>query len=378
MKHICFLSATHPWNDTRVLLKEAASLAGGGYRITHIAPGDAAAPGSVGGVRIVTFPTGSRLTRIRRLFAVARVEKADAWHCNELESWLVGVILRLLGRRCRVVFDVHEHYPGLFDDRRFPAWTRVFGPSLIRLYMRILTPLTDFFILAKRSIAADIRVQADRREFIFNYATTSPLATDQQELNDTLERDFAGGPVAVHVGAISRSRGWPQLLRALASMSHKDMTVSLFGTVDEGGEVLLREARRLGVESRIRLRDRIPFDQMRLYFRRCRFGLMLYQPGLTNHVFAFPMKMYDYMGEGLCFIGPDFAIEVTPVVQKWRCGILIDTASPEELTAAMDRLLDNPKEAREMGQRGQEAILTEYNWLTEEQKLLAVYERLLA
>ena len=36
---ICFLSYTHPYDDTRVFHKEAFSLSQAGYQVIHLAPG---------------------------------------------------------------------------------------------------------------------------------------------------------------------------------------------------------------------------------------------------------------------------------------------------------------------------------------------------
>jgi glycosyltransferase involved in cell wall biosynthesis len=102
-------------------------------------------------------------------------------------------------------------------------------------------------------------------------------------------------------------------------------------------------------------------------------GLMLYQPGIRNHVYAFPMKMYDYMLAGLPIVGPKFAVEVVPVVNELACGLLVDTSRPEEIAQALDELCGNPNLAREMGRRGLEGVIRRYNWEIEADKLTSVY-----
>ena len=45
------------------------------------------------------------------LYRRARAISAECYHCNEVDSWLVGVALKISGRP-RLVFDVHETFPG--------------------------------------------------------------------------------------------------------------------------------------------------------------------------------------------------------------------------------------------------------------------------
>ena len=107
-------------------------------------------------------------------------------------------------------------------------------------------------------------------------------------------------------------------------------------------------------------------------------GLILYQPGIQNHVFAFPIKMYDYMLAGLPLIGPEFAVEVEPVVREEKCGMLLNTSQPQEIALALDWMCANPERAREMGNRGRQAVLGKYNWESEADKLLQCYADLLS
>src|SRR5712672_3507476 len=121
---ICFLSSMHPPLDKRVFYKEARGLSKAGYEVVHLAPGDGK-EWTEEGVRIITYkpPKGlwARVMQMRSLYARARLIDADVYHCNELDSWLVGAMLRLFSKRM-FVFDVHEHYPEDFAEHYCPSW----------------------------------------------------------------------------------------------------------------------------------------------------------------------------------------------------------------------------------------------------------------
>lgn len=380
-KHICFLSLTHTYDDNRIFQKEARTLAEAGYRVTHIAPGTGK-NFTQHGVHVHFYPrtegaTG-RLRRFFNLLVTGHSLDADYYHCNEMESWLAGWILKLLKPGRRIVFDVHEHYPSRFDDPRFPGWLNKIGEPLILGIFRLLTPWTDHFIYAKRSVAGDFQRLPgveDKGTFVFNYG---PLWLKERNLTDVapeIRQKFSQGLTAVHVGVFAKIRGWPQLLKAMSMMKNRHMNLIALGRVDEGKDAILAEAARLNIQERIQILDRIPYEEMFDYLLCADIGLMLYQPGVQNHIFAFPIKMYDYMLAGLPVIGPDFAVEVVPVIQENSCGILVDTSDPMQIVEALDLLCEDREEAIAMGLRGREAVLREYHWETQIPQLLAVYDQ---
>ena len=376
---VCFLSFTHPSFDTRILHKEARSLAEAGFDVSHVAP---AQPGEVdrmeNGVRVHVYPRwrGGRLTRFIQLYRIAAREDADCYHCNEVESWLVGMAFKLFHPRRRIVFDVHEHYPSRFYEPHFPRWIGPIGEPMIRRLFRWLGPRTDHLVFAKRSVAPDFPPDPARQSFIFNYAPLRFRGRRREDVPAEVRRPFEGRPTAVHIGDLSRARGWPQLVEALALMKNRDMRALCLGGVAEGEAALMEEARRLGVADRVEIRPRVPYDQVFDYLLCAQVGLMLYQPGILNHVYAFPMKLYDYMLAGIPVIGPEFAVEVAPVIDEERCGWVIDTSSASQLAEALDRVCEQPGSAREAGDRGREAALRRYNWDAEGEKLVTIYSGL--
>lgn len=379
---VVFLSLTHRFDDTRILHKEARALAEAGFTVTHVAPNyGQVAPDVVEGVCIVLYqPRGTgRMGRLLGLWRTTRSIPADCFHCNEVESWIVACVLKVARPRLRVVFDVHEHYPSRFaEGDRFPRWVRPVGGSLMKLLFRLLTPLTDHVVFAKRSVAPDFHVGPDRATFIFNYAPRRIHMPSGSPPPPAMRSPGGTGVIAVHIGGFSRPRGWPQLLQALAVMRHSEVRVVALGDVLEGEATLMAEATRLGVAERIQVIPRVSYDELFGYLVCAKVGLMLYQPGILNHVYAFPMKLYDYMLAGLPVIGPNFAPEVTPVVEGEGIGWLVDTADPSAIAAALDAVADDPAASAAMGVRAKTAARERYSWEHEAEKLVRIYRRFAA
>jgi glycosyltransferase involved in cell wall biosynthesis len=59
------------------------------------------------------------------------------------------------------------------------------------------------------------------------------------------------------------------------------------------------------------------------------------------------------------------------------CGITVDPLNVDAIAEAITWILDHPAEAAAMGERGRRAVLEKYNWDTEAQRLLALYQKLL-
>jgi glycosyltransferase involved in cell wall biosynthesis len=374
---ICFLSYTHIYNDTRILHKEAFSLAEAGFEVVHLAPDHTAMTYQIDGVNVETYPRCSgilgRLVRFVRLFKKGVQMDADCYHCNEIESWFVGLLIKLFHRDKRVIFDVHEHYPSRFDEPHVPKGLGLIGKPAIQLCFQILPMWTDYLIFAKRSVEPDFRLIPGRHDFIFNYGPLRLLSHTIEDVDPSIRQEMNAPKTAIHIGGFSRARGWPQLLQALKEMEHQELEVVCFGAVYEGTETLMAEAERLGVADRIHIRKPVPYEQIVDYLLCADVGLMLYQPHILNHVYAFPMKMYDYMLAGLPVIGPDFAVEVEPVIRQEECGLVVNTADPKQIADALDTLCDNPSLAQDMGRRGREAVKREYNWESQAKKLIDLY-----
>ncbi len=94
-----------------------------------------------------------------------------------------------------------------------------------------------------------------------------------------------------------------------------------------------------------------------------------------NYLNSQPVKLFEYMCAGIPVIASDFPI-CREIVVRAGCGILVNPLDAREIAGAMEYLLAHPREAKEMGRRGYQAILERYNWANEEKILLRFYSEL--
>jgi glycosyltransferase involved in cell wall biosynthesis len=442
--HIVFLSSAHPPEDKRVFAKEAITLAAAGWRVTHLCPWPGSGPAAYDkdGVRIATYRRGKRI--VQRAFGVLALarrglsERPDVLHCNEVDSWVSGLLAKLWSRgKVRVVFDVHEHYPSTFAESRFPPALRPFVAATLRLLFRALTPFTDRIVFAKRTVAPDYPGAGAKGVLVQNFAPAASPSPSPPVLPPLSPASLAfpspawagqgrgegGGPHSVHpgpgasraerppspnplpprlggegskgsegaragvaeegrtltlihVGLISRLRGWPQLLAAMAQLP-TPARLHVIGTFNDGSEADFQaEVARLGLAEQVQHHSWMPFDAMMTACRAADIGLVLFQPGTQNHVFASPHKLFDYWLAGLPVIAPDFAVEVRAFMEDAQGGMLVDPSDPAAIARATAALAD-PALRRTLGQAGRAAVLARYNWEAEAAKLITMYRTLL-
>jgi glycosyltransferase involved in cell wall biosynthesis len=373
---VVLLSSAHPARDKRVFEKVARALSEMGLEVTHVCP--AATDESVGEeiidrIRIVRYRRKTGLMRralgVPRLIGHALREGGDVYHCNEVDSWLAGVVAARW-RRAKVVFDVHEHYPSIFTSRHLPPFLRKWGGLFIRLLYRALTPVTDGLVFAKSTVEADFP-NHPLTALVRNLPPLRLLATTAEI------RPSSGDEIlAVHTGVLRRARGWPQMLDALV-LASSDISLRIVGGFTDGsGNDFDRRVTELGLTERVEIEPWLPFDAAFDQLRDADIGLILFQPGVQNHVFASPHKLFDYMLAGLPVIAPAFGVEIAQIVDRHDCGILVDPSDPADIADALERLAGDNELRRRMGERGRRAVIEELNWERESECLLDLYRRL--
>nr|WP_246504183.1 glycosyltransferase [Plastoroseomonas arctica] len=362
------LSAAHPPDDVRVVVKEGAALAAAGWRVRHLCPSGAAAPPAmVAGVAIESFARAQgRWARLRGIPALARraaSSGATVLHASEPDAWVAAWLAARRGG-ARLVIDVHEHYPSRLDGV-LPGPLRPPARAALRLFCRAMAARADAVVVAKDGLAEDFGRGAGCVP-VRNHADALPVAP---------RRHRAGPLRLVHLGALTRARGWPEMLAALA-LTQPDTRLVLLGRFTDGSEAAFtREADRLGLTARIERHGWQPRVDALAMAAGCDVGLVLFQRGEENHRLALPHKLFDCMLAGLPVIAPAFATEVAAVVRAAGCGVLVDSGDPRAISAAVEDLADPALRAR-LGAAGREAALTRFSWSAEAVRLVALYDRL--
>jgi glycosyltransferase involved in cell wall biosynthesis len=364
------LTTTHRPHDGRIFEKEAKSLAKE-HDVTIIAPWDAGDVGEDGGVRVVTVrkPASNLLHPVTlwRTFRACLSRECDVIHCHEPDALLIALLLKAVRGR-KVVYDIHEHWPSEIPfDLGLPnatGFTR-FLESLLSPVEVGLARFADARIAVSESVAERFRGNGKEPVIISNFsvADSVPLAP----------QGGSGRNVMYMAGNMQLFHGIRECISAMSKVTAKypDLSLTLVGNVREDIGAIVAET---DPRPEITLTGYLPYRQMYETLCRGSIGLLVFQPDYYNAYIGLPNKLFDYMLCGLPVVASNFP-EIRKVVGEAGCGVLVDPTDPDAIAEAIAYLLENPDEARRMGENGRKAVLEKYNWGEMEGRLLAMYRR---
>lgn len=358
------LSSVHSPVDTRIVQREIKSLVQAGYRVVYIVPAGGQEQGNGFEIRPLPKPS-SRPRRMTvttsQVFFAALAEKGDVYHFHDPELLPVGMALRVLGKR--VIYDAHEDVPAATLTKHYlhpwarSALARVVG-ALELGFARTLSGV----IAATPSIAE--RFGGLRTEIVQNFPLFEEVHTEGVEY-------ALREPVVAYTGSISELRGIREMLSAVHQVNKKlPLTLEIAGWFSSSQ--LETELRESDAWSRVRFHGRIGYDEVQKLHGRARIGLVVFHEA-PNHVRAQPNKLFEYMGAGIPVIASDFPLW-RGLVEGEKCGLLVDPKDAGAIARAIEYLLSNPEEAREMGENGRRAVEQRYNWAREADKLIRMYD----
>ncbi len=360
------MTSVHARYDIRIFHKECVSLAKAGYDVTLIVA-DGKGDEEKNGVTIVDVgqKPKSRIKRmvltVTKVYKAAKRKDADVYHFHDPELLPVGWFLQPKGKK--VIYDAHE-------DVRLQILNKYWIPNMLRKTVsKIAGFVEDFFskrfeacVCATNTISQRFQGIAKQTVVVNNYPISAELfATDLSW--EKKERSVC------YVGGITRARGIRELLEAITKT---DAHLILAGEFQSKAEY--EEARKKPGWDKTQALGFIGRSEVAEVLKRSMAGMVTFHP-FPNHINAQPNKMFEYMSAGLPVIASHFPLW-KEIVEGNKCGICVDPLSPEEISEAINWILDHPAEAAEMGKRGRAAVLDKYSWEREEQKLLKLYKAL--
>lgn len=366
LPHIVHMTSVHDPRDPRIFLKECRSLARAGFRVTLIAPANE--DKEIDGVHIrAVTPGRARFSRFlkttREVYRTALSLDADIYHFHDPELLPIGSRLAGLGKP--VVYDIHEDYFTAIRQKPYlPAVLRDVVAHLFRLY-------------ESRAVRHMSCVIAESY-----YAERFPGATEVLNypiVDDALIAAPGCDPASrrlLYTGGITEDRG--ALAHAGLLTYHPDLEVSMMGRCAPDLAERLRETAKDAV-SRLHIEGEggyVAPSRIRDAYLTGGWlaGLALF-PDTAHYRRKILTKFFEYMLAGLPVICSNFR-SWKLFVEELQCGFAVDPEDPAQAVAAINYLQNNPDEAREMGLRGRKAVLEQYRWDNEADKLVDLYKRL--
>lgn len=367
MTKVCHITSVHPTEDVRIFQKECVSLARAGYDVTLVQQGESY---EKDGVHITSFgaPASSRLRRMlftaRRAYKKALASDAEVYHLHDPELLPYGMKLKRKGKK--VIFDSHEDVPNdILEKRWIPAPLRKLISRGYARYEAYCFSRLDGVIGVTPVLCRRLEKCSRRNAMVTNYPV----------LVEDLPRPAFQSRKVVFPGLLSESWNIHILLRAAERI--EDVTVEL--RARQGTGTYEAALRKLPGWEKVNFPGRVSHSEVLRLLSECSCGAALLKKNIHGYGDTGTLgntKLFEYMMAGLPFVCTDFILW-KEIVDRWQCGICVDPENVEEVSSAIQYLLDHPEEARRMGENGRRAVKEEFNWDVEEKKLLALYEEIL-
>jgi len=378
--HVCIVSSVHPPFDVRIFHKEARSLIKGGYNVTFLVPHERDEIKS--GVKISHLQRHKkRLIRMIvipvRIFFYIIIMRPRIVHFHDPELLPACVITKFF-LNCKIIYDVHENVCAQILNKDWIKLSlRKIIAKIYHITERIFIPFVDYIILAEESYESIYKQYGINYKVIRNYPILSYFCSDGKESNNF--HDDSEKFYLIYVGGITVERGVFELIKSIKIIKDngiKKIVLILVGPMYplELEKEVRKTLEEYDLVENVLLYGVEDYSKIEKLLSKSMVGLCVLHP-IPNYIDSLPTKLFEYMAAGLPVIASDFPAW-RKIVDKVKCGLLVDPLNPKEIADAINYLINHPEKAEIMGNHGREAVNNIYNWEKEEKALLQLYNEL--
>lgn len=369
---VCHLTSTHKSNDQRIFYKECISLIHHGYDVFLVAQGKTK---EINGVHIIGTgetienPIYRLIIRPIKVYEIALAIDADIYQIHDMELLPYANKLKQKGKI--VVFDYHEDYASRFEDSdsfNLPKFVMKLLSRIYRNYEKTVISRLDAMISVTPHICDRLK----------NINANTIMITNYPILNNTIwNSPIYYNDKSDYIAFAGQISNYYSLDTAICAVQNfSNLFFKICGPQRRNND--LQQLKDLDTKNRLKYLGIISFTDVPYLISGSRAALVTFQytkdtdgkrGTLGNN------KLFETMVRGIPVICTDFTLW-REIIDKYNCGICVEPGNLEQLIMAIKSIIDNPDEAKKMGENGRKAVELEYNWESQETKLIDLYKSL--
>ncbi|NLX90387.1 MAG: glycosyltransferase family 4 protein [Firmicutes bacterium] len=362
-KKICHITSVHRRYDVRIFIKQCQSLAKNGYDVTLLV-NDEKNDETLEGVKIIStkYKPKNRIDRFiyssKKMFNKAIEIDADIYQLHDPDLLPLGNKLKKLGKK--VIFDSHEDVPQQIKDKQWiPKLFRNAISKFYESYEKNTVKQYDAVISVTPHLVERFKKINLNASLVTNY----PIVDKDEIIIKKSERAicFAGG--------ITEQWSHHNILKALKNIDN--IKYILAGSATNDYLKLLKE---MPAWQSVEYKGVIPHQEVKNVYLRSIAGMALNNSSQAKGQGTLGnTKLFEFMEAKLPVICTDYLLW-KEIINEYKCGICVNPDNVAEIKEAIEYIINNPKEAEQMGENGRRAVLEKFNWGTQEKVLLEIYE----
>ncbi|PML38974.1 hypothetical protein BCT78_04615 [Vibrio breoganii] len=297
-----------------------------------------------------------------RVFNLSRSLNSDIYHIHDPELLLAGLALKLTGRK--VIYDAHEDLSEQVKNKDYLSTfvKKTISKSIV-IFERVFFRYFDAIIGATEYISNKYKP----------YNSCSVNVNNYPIIDSYLSRKFEGirRDSVCYVGAISEARGIIEFVKVAETLPNIRFILA--------GEFTNRKLKDKVTSmpgwSNIDYRGWCDREEVLDIYESSFAGLVTLHP-ISNYVDALPVKLFEYMASNIPVICSNIPLWEN-IVLKSNSGLSVDPYSVQDISKAITDLFNDSDLVTTMGSNGKKAVISNYSWEVESEKLTSLYELLL-
>jgi len=368
---VCHVISGYYRNDPRIFQRQCKSLKEVGFSVC-ILTNDNQPEEDLEGIPIYSTKNyWSNRSRIllfaRKQFFKRAIEiNADIYQMHSPELLSLGIALKRAGKI--VVYDAHEDLPKhIIEKDWLPRFTRKPLSFLVEKYMNYILRSYHAIISPHSHVVDNLMKINSKTTLITNFAKVLPIK--EISLKEYTQRN----QIICYSGTVYLHSNQIPILDSLKELP--DITYNIAGYCTPSYlEVLSNHE----AYNQLNYIGRINWTDLNEFYNKARIGVVVidYKMNLGGKRGTHAVnKIFEYMEAALPIICSDYDLW-QEIIDEYECGICVEPGNVKQMTEAIVFLINNPEEAYIMGQNGRKAVHNKYNWNTQHEVYVKLFETL--
>lgn len=375
--------------DNRVL-KISESLAEKGHEVTVVAlqkpkgaeggavPNSEERPGGWNVVRVGVksgrLPRGTVFGVIKMAELALRLiqgwRRVDAWHCNDIEAFVLGWLAQRFNPKLKLVYDCHEFEAERNGksklERKLVSWLE---RRMIRKAAAVITVSPS---IAKAYQERYAKFGMANVHLVRNIPSPRSERGPMEGPGPDHFRDRFNIPqegfIALYQGAFTYNRGLETALRAMEGLEDSGVHLVLMGygllqpMVEEAANRL----------PHVHWHPAVPYEQVLEHTQSADVGLVSVRPTCLSYLYCLPNKLFEYILAGVPVLSNDLP-DCRALIEEHLVGRMVER---DDALGWRDAVLQMKAEGTATFQPGLKRSASELSWSKEALVLTGIYDEL--